>query len=96
MSKEKKSNKKEMKITLLSKPLKTDASKVDQSLTSKPKPKDIRKKGTKGPSWIGWKTNNFVKFIRFYIKLINIFKTPKKLNYTFDSSNNLNLSATVV
>ena len=49
----KKPDKKEMKITLISKPLKTSTTKVDQSVTSKPKPQDKRKKGTKGPSWIG-------------------------------------------
>ena len=84
----KKPDKKEMKITLISKPLKTGSTKFDQSVTSKSKPQDKRKKGTKGLSWIGWKTCGCLKFFGFSIKLIKIWKTPKKLNHTVDSSDN--------
>ena len=53
MPKNKKHDKKEMKITLISKPLKTDSTKIDQSAKSNSQPHDTRRKGTKGPSWIG-------------------------------------------
>lgn len=52
-SEKKKHEKKEMKITLISKPLKADSPKTDQSVRSKPRLPDKRRKGTRGPSWIG-------------------------------------------
>ena len=56
MSKDKKNTgkRKEMKIVLKSKPLNSDIihpTQFEPTLNSKPK--DARKKGTRGPSWIG-------------------------------------------
>jgi len=52
-SEQKKREKKEMKITLISKPLKNGLVKADQSVRSNPKPREKRRKGTRGPSWVG-------------------------------------------
>ena len=53
-SAKKTSKKKEMKITLKSKPLNEDSSKAEQlSLRSEVKPRQKQRKGTRGPSWIG-------------------------------------------
>ena len=53
-SAKKMSRKKEMIITLKSKPLSDDSAKAEQlSLRSEVKPRQKQRKGTRGPSWIG-------------------------------------------
>jgi hypothetical protein len=49
----KKQQKKDMKITLISKPIKTDSTKTGQSVEQDKKPQEKKRKGTRGPAWIG-------------------------------------------
>ena len=52
--KERTNKRKEMTIVLKSKPLSSDSSKPNKLvLQSNRKPQDAKKKGTRGPSWIG-------------------------------------------